>query len=236
MKKRQKLFSLTMAALLMVSLFAGCKSKDDLPQFDDPKKGQTMATIKVKDYGDIELMLFPDVAPKGVENFVTHARDGYYDGVVFHRVVSDFMIQGGDPDGTGMGGESIWGDGFGVEYDGTLRNFSGAIAYAHSALPDSNGSQFFIVKGAPVTDEYMEMVKANYPDVAFSDAVIEKYKEVGGSPFLDGEYTVFGQVVKGLDIVQKIMEVETAMGTDGAMSAPVEPVVIETITISEYEG
>jgi len=238
-RKRQRAFCLTMAFLLAASLTAsllsGCSGSGTLKQFSQPKKGQTMATIQVRDYGNIELMLFPEEAPKGVENFVTHAKEGYYDGVIFHRVISDFMIQGGDPEGTGMGGESIWGEGFGVEYDGTLRNFTGAIAYANTGFPDSNGSQFFIVNGPPLTEEYMELLKANV-DTEFPDDVVAKYEEVGGSPFLDGSYTVFGQVVSGLDVVQQIMAVECTLGSDGDMSSPVTPVVIETITISEYEG
>ena len=72
------------------------------------KKGETIAIIKVKDYGEIKLKFFKDEAPKAVENFLTHAKNGYYNGQIFHRVINDFMIQGGDPTGTGTGGESIW--------------------------------------------------------------------------------------------------------------------------------
>ena len=75
---------------------------------EKPKKGETIAIIKVKDYGEIKLKFFKDEAPKAVENFLTHAKNGYYNGQIFHRVINDFMIQGGDPTGTGTGGESIW--------------------------------------------------------------------------------------------------------------------------------
>lgn len=240
MRKRQRLFVMTMGFLLVAALFAGCSSKG-LPQFSEPQKGQLMATFQVKDFGEIKVMLFPEQAPKGVENFTTLARQGYYDGVTFHRVMDDFMIQGGDPDGTGAGGESIWGEGFEVEYDGSLRNFTGAIAYANAG-PGTNGSQFFIVDAPAVTDEELELIptyiKQQYGiDVDFPDDVKAKYKEVGGYPFLDGSYTVFGQVVEGLDVVKAIMQVETELNVWGTeQSSPVEPVIIETITISEYEG
>ena len=75
---------------------------------EKPKKGETIAIIKVKDYGEIKLKFFKDEAPKAVENFLTHAKNGYYNGQIFHRVINEFMIQGGDPTGTGTGGESIW--------------------------------------------------------------------------------------------------------------------------------
>ena len=101
-----------LAALLLVVLvisFSGCSSDSSLIQFESPKDGQTVAEIVVKDYGSIKVMLFEEQAPKAVENFVTHAQEGYYDGLTFHRVIADFMIQGGDPTGDGTGGESIWG-------------------------------------------------------------------------------------------------------------------------------
>ena len=80
-------------------------------QLDKPKSGETVANIKTN-RGEIKVRLFPDKAPKAVENFVTHAKNGYYDGLIFHRVIDNFMIQGGDPTGTGCGGESIWGTAF----------------------------------------------------------------------------------------------------------------------------
>ena len=93
--------------------------------------------------GDIKIKLFPKEAPRAVENFVTHARNGYYNGIVFHRVIKDFMIQGGDPTATGMGGESIWGENFEDEFDPALHNLRGALSMANAG-PGTNGSQFFI--------------------------------------------------------------------------------------------
>lgn len=95
--------------------------------------------------GDITLRLYPEVAPKTVENFVAHAKKGYYNGLLFHRVIKDFMIQGGDPTGTGGGGESIWGEKFEDECSSELHNFCGALSMANAG-PNTNGSQFFIVQ------------------------------------------------------------------------------------------
>mgnify|MGYP002412685611 CR=1 FL=1 len=103
--------------------------------------------------GDITVAFFPQQAPKAVENFLTHARDGYYDGLTFHRVINDFMIQGGSKDGTGSGGESIWGHSFEDEFSDDLHHFPGALSMANSGM-NTNGSQFFIVQNAdPVTAE-----------------------------------------------------------------------------------
>lgn len=233
MRKRQKLFMFTMAAVLIVSLLAGCSQSKALVQFSDPKEGQPIATISVKDYGDIKVMLFPEIAPKGVENFITHAKNGYYNGVKFHRVVNDFMIQGGDPEGTGMGGESIWGEGFDVEYDGSLRNFSGALAYANRGA-GTNGSQFYIVSTGPVSSKEMSAAIENNTAVKYPDEVKAKYEEIGGSPSLDGDFTVFGQVIEGLDVVQSIMKTETDWDGFGfEQSVPVNDVIIESITVTE---
>ena len=109
-----------------------------------------VATMKTS-MGDIEIMFFPEEAPKAVENFLTHAKDGYYDGISFHRVIEDFMIQGGDPNGTGSGGESIWGTPFEDEFSNNLHNFNGALSMANAG-PTTNGSQFFIVQASDPMD------------------------------------------------------------------------------------
>lgn len=103
--------------------------------------------------GDITIQLYPEVAPKTVENFVTLAKKGYYNGLIFHRVIKDFMIQGGDPTGTGAGGESIYGAKFEDECSQELHNFRGALSMANAG-PNTNGSQFFIVQNsqAPTQD------------------------------------------------------------------------------------
>lgn len=243
----KKVLAAAMAAALCLTAFVACggsgaktnEAKGTLAQFEEPVKGQQIATIKVKDYGEIKAMLFPKGAPKAVENFVTHAKEGYYDGVKFHRVIADFMAQTGDPEGTGMGGESIWGEGFEEEYDENLRNFTGALAMARTSAPSSLGSQFYIVNtpASEISDDMLDImpqwIKQSYGlDVAFPDNVKAKYKEVGGQPTLDGFYTVFGQVYEGLDIISQIMQQET----DPDTNMPKTDIIIESITISEYEG
>lgn len=116
----------------------------NLEQLNAPQAGEEVAVITTN-HGEIKLRLFPEVAPKAVENFKTHAKDGYYNGVSFHRVMNDFMIQGGDPDGTGRGGESIWGSSFEDEFSPDYRNVRGALSMANAG-PGTNGSQFFIVQ------------------------------------------------------------------------------------------
>lgn len=128
-------------------------------------------------HGDIELKMMSDIAPKAVENFTTHSKNGYYDGITFHRVIKDFMIQGGDPLGTGYGGESIWGTAFEDEVDPNVlfdRPFLLAMA---NAGPNTNGSQFFITT-----------------------------KE---ADFLNGNYTIFGEVIEGTETVTVIENVPT---------------------------
>ena len=113
-------------------------------QFEKPAKDAEVIVMKTSK-GTIKMRLFPEKAPKTVENFVTHAKEGYYDGLTFHRVINGFMIQGGDPLGNGTGGESIWGKPFEDEFDVELRNFRGALSMANAG-PSTNGSQFFIVQ------------------------------------------------------------------------------------------
>ena len=115
-----------------------------LPQFEEPEAGTPIVTLHTS-MGDVKMMLFPQAAPKAVENFVQHCKDGYYDGVTFHRVIEDFMIQGGDPKGNGTGGESIWGESFEDEFSENLYNFRGAVSMANAGY-GTNGSQFFIVQ------------------------------------------------------------------------------------------
>ncbi len=152
--------------------------------------------------GDIKIKLFPELAPKAVENFLTHAEEGYYDGIIFHRVIEDFMIQGGDPTGTGMGGESIYGEEFEDEFSMQLFNLRGALSMANAG-PNTNGSQFFIVqaKQSAMTEE--QLIKGNWPE-----EIAKAYVEMGGTPHLDQKHTVFGQVIEGMDVVDEIAAVE----------------------------
>lgn len=193
-------------------------------QLEAVKSGDTVAVMHTN-MGDIEIKLFPEHAPKTVENFTTHAKNDYYNGIIFHRVIKDFMIQGGDPTGTGMGGESIWGRSFKDEFTPELHNLRGALCMANAG-PNTNGSQFFIVQAKDVPDYLVEQMK-EMPD-AFSDDVIDAYTKLGGTPWLDFRHTVFGQVYDGMDIVDKIANVST-----GANDMPIDDVLIEGIEIIE---
>ena len=191
-------------------------------QLEAVKVGDTVAVMHTN-MGDIEIKLFPEHAPKTVENFTTHAKNGYYNGLIFHRVINDFMIQGGDPTGTGMGGESIWGHSFQDEFTPELHNLRGALCMANAG-PNTNGSQFFIVQAKDVPDYLVEQMK-EMPD-AFSDDVIDAYTKLGGTPWLDFRHTVFGQVVNGMDVVDAIANVEV-----GGADKPVNDVTILGIDI-----
>lgn len=183
------------------------------------------ATIKTNKV-DMTFELLPDAAPKAVENFVTHAKNGYYDGLIFHRVIKDFMIQGGDPTGTGCGGESIWGSPFQDEFNLEARNYYGALSMANSG-PNTNGSQFFIVQAKDVPDSLLEQME-ELKEQGYPQEVIDKYKEVGGTPWLDFHHTVFGNIIDGTDVLEDIASTRTGMG-----DKPVYDVVIETINIEE---
>lgn len=198
-------------------------------QMSKPKKGETVAIIKVKNFGDIKVKFFPEIAPKAVENFITHSKEGYYNGVTFHRVIDEFMIQGGDPEGTGSGGESIWGEGFGPELDASLVPYRGSLCMAMSSRPNSIGSQFFITQA-----NYSEKMGTYLKQSGYPEDLLEQYKNYGGYLSLYMQYTVFGQVYEGMDVVDKIVKVEKVVGSDGAESKPVEDIVIENIKVMEY--
>ena len=146
--------------------------------------------------GDIILELFPNEAPGTVANFEKLANSGFYDGLTFHRVIKDFMIQGGDPEGTGMGGPgySIYGEFTKNKFKNDLAHTEGVLSMARSQSKNSAGSQFFIVT---------------------KDA-----------PHLDGQYASFGKVIKGMDVVHKIENVQT-----DSSDKPTTPVVIESIKV-----
>lgn len=270
MKKKIALFLLT---TIMAVSFTGCKGNRELggseittesagdststeitdidyvyPQLEEPMNGESIVTIHTT-MGDIKAVLYKNYAPKAVENFITHAQNGYYDGLKFHRVIEGFMIQGGDPKGDGTGGESIWGGKFDDEISPDLRHFRGALAMANSG-PDSNGSQFYIVQNnkldQALVDEF-EVVRgkqdelvAEDTDVRFKDVypekVIDHYIENGGCPHLDFSYTIFGQVLEGFETVDSIAAIEVKESANGEMSTPVEDVIITSIDVSEYSG
>lgn len=191
-------------------------------QLEDVKSGDTVAVMHTN-MGDIEIKLFPEHAPKTVENFTTHAKNGYYNGIIFHRVIKDFMIQGGDPTGSGMGGESIWGDSFEDEFTPELHNLRGAVSMANAG-PNTNGSQFFIVQAKNVSDDMIDQLETA-PEELFPNDCVRAYETLGGTPWLDYKHTVFGQVVDGLEVVDSI----AAVKVDFFQNKPLQDVVIETV-------
>ena len=193
------------------------------PQVDIEAVEGPIATIKTN-HGDMRIKLFPEHAPKTVANFIALSKDGYYDGVIFHRIIKDFMIQGGDPTGTGMGGESIYGQSFEDEFSEELYNVRGALSMANAG-PNTNGSQFFIVQNQHLPYSKKEIARGGWPE-----PIAEIYAEKGGTPHLDRRHTVFGQLADeaSYKVLDAIAGVET-----GAMDKPVEDVVIETIEIED---
>jgi cyclophilin family peptidyl-prolyl cis-trans isomerase len=160
---------------------------------DDNKK--TVATIKTN-MGNIEIELFAKETPKTVENFVLLAKKGYYKGIIFHRVIKNFMIQGGDPTGTGTGGESAWGGKFDDEIVPAIKFEKAGFLAMANAGPGTNGSQFFIT--------------------------------LVPTPWLNGKHTIFGKVIKGIDVVNAIGVVKTGPG-----DKPVKPVVMKEVVIEK---
>lgn len=156
-----------------------------------------IVTITMKDGGVIKLELYPDIAPLTVENFVSLVKDGFYNGLIFHRVIKGFMIQGGDPEGTGMGGPgySIKGEfeANGVKND--LKHTEGVISMARSMDPNSAGSQFFIMHK--------------------------------NSPHLDGMYAAFGKTIEGMDVVNRIAETRTDWNDRPLEEQVMETVTVE---------
>ena len=154
------------------------------------------------DKGAIEIELLPEAAPKAVENFRLLAEHGYYDGLTFHRVVKGFMVQGGDPEGNGTGGQSAWGGTFPDEIqagsDLYKAGYKRGIVAMANAGPNTNSSQFFIMH-------------RDYP--------------------LPPSYVIFGRVVRGIEVVDALAETPTTLGADRGMSQPVTPLVIKMVTI-----
>lgn len=207
-----------------------------------PAQGEEFAVLHTN-HGQIHIRLFPELAPLAVENFVTHVKNGFYNGLTFHRVREQFIIQGGDPSGTGFGGESIWGVNFGDEFSPNLRHINGAVSMANRG-PGTNSGQFFIVQNSQlVTQSILSMhsrmdnqeeYSVEFPDYLNSDIwpaeFIMHYLSYGGTPHLDFRHTVFGQVFYGMDAVNSIASVPADLN-----ERPLEAVIIEKIEIVTAE-
>lgn len=254
----KKSFLKSSALMFMTPFFAlgGCASNTSGIQSDKkvgyqlelPQKNEEIAIVNTS-MGQFKLRFFPEAAPKAVENFKTHSKNGYYNGRIFHRVINNFMIQGGDPNGNGTGGESIWGSPFEDEFSDKLFNISGAVAMANSGK-NTNGSQFFINQGGKENfggwdyfeqayEKYKNNKNANIIDMSkITPEIKELYNNNGGNPHLDGAFntqnkghTVFAQVFDGMDVINKIASVET-----NSSDKPLTDVVIENIELSTFEG
>ncbi|MDH5597433.1 MAG: peptidylprolyl isomerase [Candidatus Peregrinibacteria bacterium] len=158
---------------------------DTFDQEAQPEQGEQIVVMETSN-GTIKIRLFPDFAPKTVENFVGLIEKGYYDGLIFHRVIPDFMVQGGDPTGTGRGGESLWGGKFEDEFSPNLKNVRGALSMANAG-PDTNGSQFFIVQ-APATpwlDGRHSVFGQVFEGMDVVDAIISAERDAADKPLED---------------------------------------------------
>lgn len=225
----KKLLCLLLATCLV---FTACGSKKTIGgelkvdsaeyQLQQPVDGNTVAEIKTSE-GTIKVLLFPQYAPKAVENFTQLANSGYYDGQIFHRAIEDFIIQSGSPDGSTGGGMSIWGLEFQDEFSDLLHHYTGALAMANHG-EDTNGSQFYFV-----TTPVGKMDDSNVgqmQEAGWRDAVINAYQQTGGLPQLDYRATVFGQIYEGLGVAMNISQVKTDEN-----DKPKKDVTIESIKV-----
>lgn len=229
------------------------------------QSGDIVAEFEIDGFGTIKAKLFPDIAPIGVQNFVQLAQDGFYTGKNIHRVIDGFMFQGGSLNGDGTGGDAAYtgsddGSGtFGIEVSENARHFYGALCYANAA--GQNSTQFYIVNSKTVDDpaaydNAIEQLKAErdkyesgsegyeyytyYIDSYTSVAdklrnLSDKYKEQGGTPSLDDDYTVFGQVVEGFDVIDKVSAVEVTENSSGERSKPVKDIIIKSVKVYTAE-
>ena len=202
MSKKGFLASILAGALALV----GCSSNNNsVDEVRTPPKELPVATIVFKDFGTVEVELYPHIAPNTVNNFISLANSGFYDGLTFHRIIKDFMIQGGDPDGTGMGGPgySIKGEFTNNKFENDLAHTEGVISMARSQSKNSAGSQFFIV--------------------------------TNDAPHLDGQYASFGKVINGMDIIHEIENVETDGNDKPIKNVIIESVKVDTKGIDYKE-
>lgn len=195
-------------------------------QLKVPEAGERIAVIKTS-FGEMKMKFFPNEAPLAVENFTGLVQKGAYNDLTFHRIMKDFMIQGGDPNGDGTGGTSIWEENFQDEIHEGRIHLRGAVSMANRG-PNTNGSQFFIVQKSSIETNIMEQMEL----LRFKEDIVKKYQERGGAPWLDGRHTVFGQVFEGLNVLDAISEVALS---DEQSGKPLIAVKILSISLETME-
>ena len=209
-----------------------------------PENGEQIAVFETT-AGTFKVRLFPNNAPETVANFTNLIRSGYYDGISFHRVIDGFMIQGGDPTGTGSGGSTFTGGALKDEYDNGLYHFRYALSMANTGMANSGTSQFFVVQsdkifaGMDETGEVNEFtVDQLITQLGYEEGIAHFYGMFGGTPTLDAEarkgsgvpaHTVFGQVFDGVEVIDKIAAVETDEN-----DKPLEDVIITKAYIKDF--
>jgi len=226
-----KNLNLIIVLLTFAALF-GCKTSTSNNVQTEEK--EIMILIKTN-MGDIKIKLYNET-PYHRDNFVKLVEQSYYDSLLFHRVIKDFMIQGGDPDSKKASATTALGSGgpgytLPAEINPDLFHKKGALSAARTgdqANPTrrSSGSQFYIVQGKPLTDAELDFYEQRL-FTEFTEAQRQVYKTIGGTPFLDGQYTVFGEVVEGLDIIDKIAA--TTIGTNDRPTADIVILSMEII-------
>lgn len=218
MKRRKSTIFLLIIALMTTVMLAGCGDKNrtesssgaesstvSQQNVPDPNASHPIVTIEMDNGKVIKAELYPEVAPNTVNNFISLIKQGFYDGTIFHRVIPGFMIQGGDPEGTGMGGPdySIAGEFTSNNYQNDLKHTRGILSMARSNNPDSAGSQFFIM--------------------------------VADSPHLDDDYAAFGKVTEGMDVVDEIVNLETGANDRPKDVPTMKKVTVDTLGVDYPE-
>ncbi len=202
----KKIFRAALAVLLALTMTACKPAENNKEEEMNEKDNKVYATIEVENYGKIELELYPEIAPQTVYNFCYLARQGFYNGTIFHRVIKNFMIQGGDPTGTGSGGPGycIKGEFAQNGFQNDLKHTRGVISMARRTKPlDSAGCQFFIMH-------------VDYPS-------------------LDGAYAAFGKVLTGMDVVDAIATTETGPGDRPVNEVVIKSITITGPELPEPE-